>query len=152
MRVKCIDNKNMEDCLTLGFVYTANDIGTGIRIINDKGDINTYPYYRFESIEENKIQQGLLIKSICNIKRQDKPTEEQDMVHHPNHYTYKSMECNKIIDIMCEGITEGEAYKLGAVIKYLYRYPKKNNPIQDLEKAKTYIDMIIDKQKNIKTI
>ena len=48
MRVKCIDNKNMEDCLTLGFVYTANDIGTGIRIINDKGDINTYPYYRLK--------------------------------------------------------------------------------------------------------
>lgn len=66
-----------------------------------------------------------------------------DMVHHPNHYNYKSMECQKIIDIMTQKVDSVQAYPLGAVIKYLYRYPKKGKAIEDLQKAKTYIDMII---------
>lgn len=83
------------------------------------------------------------------MKKSNKLIPKQDMVNHPNHYTYKSVECNKVIEIMCEKINESEAYYLGAAIKYLYRYPMKNNPIQDLEKAITYINMIIDRQKKL---
>lgn len=77
------------------------------------------------------------------IEMENTENNNNDMVHHPNHYNYKSMECKDIIDIMCEGINKGQAYKLGCAIKYLYRYPMKGKPVQDLEKAKTYIDMII---------
>lgn len=66
-----------------------------------------------------------------------------DMVHHPDHYNYKSMECIDIIKIMCEGLAGSIAYDIGTAIKYLYRFPAKNNPIEDLQKAKTYIDMAI---------
>lgn len=72
---------------------------------------------------------------------------DSDMVHHPNHYNYKSVECIDLINIMCEGLEGSIAYDIGTVIKYLYRFPKKENAIQDLEKCKTYIDMAIEKIK-----
>lgn len=122
MKVKCIDNKGVEGFLTVGEIYSAQKHKRGYEVIDDDGNATTFRTSRFEVLED-----------------------DADMVHHPNHYTYKSMECNKIIEIMCENINESEAYYLGAAIKYLYRYPMKNNSIQDLEKAKTYIDMIIEK-------
>ena len=36
------------------------------------------------------------------------------------------------------------SYFQGCVIKYIVRYQDKNNPIEDLEKAKEYIDMLIE--------
>tara|TARA_R110000822_G_scaffold15811_3_gene54232 strand:- start:909 stop:1127 length:219 start_codon:yes stop_codon:yes gene_type:complete len=36
------------------------------------------------------------------------------------------------------------SYFQGCVIKYIVRYKDKNNPIEDLEKAKHYIDMLIE--------
>ena len=33
---------------------------------------------------------------------------------------------------------------MGAIIKYLYRFENKGRSIEDLKKAKTYIDMIIE--------
>lgn len=70
--------------------------------------------------------------------------QENDMVHHPKHYNTKSLECKDVIKIMCEGLQGNKAYLMGAVIKYLYRFENKGKPIEDLNKAKTYIDMMID--------
>jgi hypothetical protein len=38
-----------------------------------------------------------------------------------------------------------EDFSVGSVIKYLYRYKYKGDPIGDLEKAKEYIDFLIEK-------
>ena len=128
--VKCINNKNCND-LTLGREYPVHSVerwSSGFSIyhlINDNGDYCNYPIEHFE-----------IVKDLDN-----------DMVNHPNHYTYKSKECKDIIEVMAEGLEGSQAYYIGAIIKYLYRFPKKNNPIQDLEKAKTYIDMIIEELK-----
>ena len=121
MKVKCIDNKGVEGFLTIGEIYSAQKHKRGYEVIDDDGNATTFRTSRFEVLED-----------------------DTDMVNHPSHYTYKSMECNEIIEVMCEGINEGQAYKLGNIIKYLYRYPMKGKPIEDLQKAKTYIDMIID--------
>ena len=123
MKVKCIDNKGAESYLTIGEIYGAQKHKRGYEVIDDDGNATTFRTSRFEVLVD----------------------DDEDMVHHPSHYNYKSMECKDIIDIMCEGINEGQAYKLGCAIKYLYRYPMKGKPIEDLQKAKTYIDMIIEK-------
>ena len=123
MKVKCIDNEGVESCLTIGEIYNAQKHKRGYEVIDDDGNATTFRTSRFEVLED----------------------DDEDMVNHPSHYNYKSMECKDIIDIMCEGINEGQAYKLGCAIKYLYRYPMKGKPIEDLQKAKTYIDMIIEK-------
>lgn len=106
MKVKCIDNKSAEDYLTIGEIYNAQKHKRGYEVIDDDGNATTFRTSRFEVLED-----------------------DTDMVNHPSHYNYKSMECKDIIDVMCEGLNGSEAYYMGAVVKYLYRYPKKNNAI-----------------------
>lgn len=61
-----------------------------------------------------------------------------DMIHHPDHYTWKGTECKKVIEIMTRGLSGAEAYYMGNIIKYLYRYPKKGTLLSDLAKAEEY--------------
>lgn len=68
----------------------------------------------------------------------DEPGEMSDLIHHPDHYTYKGVECKKIIEIMTRGLSGAEAYYVGNIIKYLYRYPKKGMLLSDLAKAEEY--------------
>ncbi len=117
MKVKCIDTDSFAN-ITEGLLYEAlpgdND---DLYLINDDSGKNRY-YGKY------------LFKV--------------DMVNHPDHYTYKSTECKDIISVMTEGLEGEEAYYMGAIVKYLYRYPKKGKPIEDLNKAITYINMIIE--------
>lgn len=59
----------------------------------------------------------------------------------PHHYKTKSMECKDIIKVMTEGLDGVDAYYLGNVLKYLYRYGNKNGT-EDLDKAITYIGFL----------
>ena len=68
---------------------------------------------------------------------------EADDIKSPNHYTCRGRECEEIIGDITQGAEGKEAYYLGAVVKYLYRYPKKGTPLKDLQKAKQYIDMLM---------
>lgn len=42
------------------------------------------------------------------------------------------------IEIMTRGLSGAEAYYMGNIIKYLYRYPKKGTLLSDLAKAEEY--------------
>ena len=64
-------------------------------------------------------------------------------VQHPNHYTWKGTECKKVIEEMTKGLNGEEAYYVGNIIKYLYRYPAKGTAIKDLMKARQYLDFLI---------
>ncbi len=68
---------------------------------------------------------------------------EADDIKSPDHYTWRGRECEEIIGDITQGAEGKEAYYLGAVVKYLYRYPKKGTPLKDLQKAKQYIDMLM---------
>ena len=68
----------------------------------------------------------------------DEPGETSDMIHHPDHYTWKGTECKKVIELMTRGLSGAEAYYMGNIIKYLYRYPKKGTSLSDLAKAEEY--------------
>lgn len=65
---------------------------------------------------------------------------DKEMVHHPDHYDMedKTYEPYKVINAW------GANFNIGNAIKYLARYKKKWNPIEDLEKAKQYIDFEIE--------
>ena len=65
-----------------------------------------------------------------------------DMIHHPDHYTWKGVECKKVIEIMTQGLSGEEAYYMGSIIKYLYRYPKKGTLLSDLAKAEEYMKFL----------
>ena len=65
------------------------------------------------------------------------------MINHPPHYkTHPS-------GIECIQITEHMNFNLGNAVKYIWRCEEKHNTIQDLEKAKWYIQREIDRLKSV---
>tara|TARA_S200000501_G_scaffold274975_1_gene258696 strand:- start:9220 stop:9516 length:297 start_codon:yes stop_codon:yes gene_type:complete len=68
-----------------------------------------------------------------------------DSVRKPAHYVKGEIEC---IDAMRSSMSKEAftGYCKGAVFKYLWRYESKANPLEDLNKAKVYLDWLIDEQ------
>lgn len=66
-----------------------------------------------------------------------------DEVERPEHYNLGEIEC---IDGIKASMPkeEYEGYLKGNVIKYLWRYRYKGNPVQDLEKAQWYLMRLLD--------
>ena len=63
-----------------------------------------------------------------------------EMVNHPPHYNQKGIEC---IDAIEAATDDGfEYYLQGNIMKYIWRYRYKNG-VQDLEKAKWYLNRLI---------
>lgn len=68
----------------------------------------------------------------------------ENIVSHPNHYQSKSgLECIQVIEAVVEDLEGIEAVDTGNVIKYMWRWKKKNG-LQDLKKAKQYLEFLID--------
>ena len=85
-------------------------------------------------------------------KQPEKPmtTDKEDMVNHPPHYKKGGMEA---IDVIEAGIGDQGfvGYLLGNIMKYLLRFPHKGKPVEDLKKARWYLDKLISvvsKQQN----
>ena len=70
------------------------------------------------------------------------PAEDSvDMVNSPPHYNATGIEC---IDAIQAATEDGFTYYLqGNIMKYLWRYRYKNG-IEDLEKARWYLDKLIE--------
>ena len=66
----------------------------------------------------------------------------EDVINHPSHYTHGSFEA---IDVIEDNLTfEGmEGFLKGNVMKYVMRYPHKNG-VEDLKKARWYLDRLIE--------
>ena len=65
-----------------------------------------------------------------------------DMVNHPKHYTQGNIECIDALKAATVGKRGIEAVCVANVIKYLWRYEKKNG-IEDIRKAKFYIERLL---------
>ena len=63
-----------------------------------------------------------------------------DSVNNPKHYT------NHPSGIECIEITEHMGFCLGNAIKYIWRADLKNDAIEDLRKAKWYVEREIQKR------
>ena len=68
--------------------------------------------------------------------------ETFDPVHKPSHYNSHPS------GIQCIDITKHMGFNLGNVIKYVWRADLKDNAIEDLKKAKWYIENEIEKREN----
>ena len=60
----------------------------------------------------------------------------------PDYYIKNGHECQECIDMITADCSGGEAFIIGNIIKYLWRYKGKNGS-RDLDKAKNYIDMLL---------
>jgi hypothetical protein len=72
--------------------------------------------------------------------------DKQDVVNHPTHYTSGSIECIDAIKASM-GQEKFNGYLKGNIIKYIWRYELKQNPVQDLEKAQWYLNRLIQECK-----
>lgn len=61
----------------------------------------------------------------------------------PDYYKKGPVECFDVIRIMTSEMNGEESFIVGCIIKYLWRYKHKDG-IKDLEKAKTYIEELIN--------
>ena len=90
--------------------------------------------------------QAMAVPASTPYSREEKEIEKEmkqfiysDEIHHPDHYTWKGVECKDVIETMVTGLSGIEAYYMGNIIKYLYRYPKKGTLETDLAKAAQYM-------------
>lgn len=68
-----------------------------------------------------------------------------EAVEHPAHYTAGGIECIDAIKAACGDTFVG--FLRGNVIKYTWRYDKKNG-VEDLEKARWYLNRLIEELEN----
>jgi hypothetical protein len=62
-------------------------------------------------------------------------------VNSPSHYNTSGIEC---LDAIQAATGDGYQYYLqGNIIKYLWRYRYKGKPVEDLQKARFYLDRLI---------
>ena len=66
----------------------------------------------------------------------------RDNVNHPKHYEIHDIETIDYLDGL-----KGIDWKAKSAIQYLSRYPHKGTPIEDLKKAKFYINRLITQLK-----
>jgi len=64
----------------------------------------------------------------------------QDPVNHPKHYT------DHPSGIECIQITEHMSFNLGNALKYIWRCDLKKDAVEDLRKARWYLDREIQKR------
>ena len=72
-----------------------------------------------------------------------------DVVNHPAHYTAGRIECIDAIESAIDGLSGVEAFLTGQVMKYMHRWPRKNG-IEDLRKAKWYLERLIERSLIVK--
>ena len=75
-----------------------------------------------------------------NIARNGNDGEHYDAVNHPKHYT------DHPSGIECIQITEHMNFCLGNAVKYIWRADLKHDAIEDLKKAKWYLEREIAKR------
>lgn len=67
-------------------------------------------------------------------------SSKPDMVNHPPHYQMGRFEVIDILEDLCP-----DDPLIWQVMKYCARYKHKGNPLQDLKKARWYLDRKISK-------
>lgn len=76
-----------------------------------------------------------------DMREQTEAAPVSDPVNHPKHYTSHPS------GVECIQVTEHMNFNLGNAMKYIWRAGDKGNLIQDLEKARWYLDREIERCK-----
>ena len=76
-------------------------------------------------------------------------TKIKDNVNHPSHYTQGAIECIDAIKEATKGLLGIEAVCTANIIKYVWRWKFKNG-VEDLHKARWYLDRLIEEVSNTK--
>lgn len=123
-------------------VPTNAEIKTGA--IVPKG--STAPYL-WKSIYDPHLK---IEKFLEENKEEEDGTVNGDNPISPSYYESDKIKLRDVLDQNLSRIKDGTlSFYLGNTWKYLWRWDRKENPIQDLKKAKKYIDFAIDRLREI---
>lgn len=67
-----------------------------------------------------------------------------DVVNRPEHYTSGKVECIDAMEAAVTGLEGMEAVLTAQVLKYMWRWKKKNG-VEDLRKAEWYLHRLINR-------
>ena len=73
----------------------------------------------------------------------ERVADTPDIVNHPPHYTRGKVETMDGLESAVEGLQGKEAGLTWQVIKYMWRWKFKSNPLEDLRKAEFYLNRLI---------
>lgn len=97
----------------------------------------------FTNTEKNKPNK---MESMQFMWNDEKTPDPSNNVNHPSHYNQGGIEVWDVIKAFTSDLNGVEAFYAGNVIKYVLRWNHKNGT-EDLEKAKVYIDKLIESRK-----
>lgn len=82
------------------------------------------------------------VNAFMNQDADEKPAE--NAVEHPTHYCQGSIECIDALNAMVEGWDNPVAAVLAwQTVKYIWRHPFKGKPMEDIKKAKFYLERLV---------
>lgn len=134
--------------------YAALVSGYAIQTILDKiGIAGVTDQMQQMKKGEKKMKDKIKQSGKINLKLNEKAlTSSSDMVNHPSHYASSKIECIDAMEAMVnqdrEYLTEldgHEQYCWQVIFKYVWRFPFKNNSIEDLKKAQWYLHRLIER-------
>lgn len=110
-------------------------------------DFDIYEYVKYEQINSsNKYDRVNYTISRHIRKVQNTNTIEdnaEDSVNHPSHYNQGTIETIDCIENAVAGYSAIEAVSAGNVVKYVSRAPFKGSKLEDLKKARWYLNRLI---------
>lgn len=98
--------------------------------------LKKYPYYKVGTVFDARV---------AEIASQIKNQPKDSPVDHPEHYTSGDIECIDAIDSAVAKLQGSDAVYTAQIMKYIWRWRSKNGT-EDLEKAKWYLERLIDTQ------
>lgn len=98
--------------------------------------------YTVDNISEKSISKVIIDPYSIN----DSENISEDPVYHPTHYETGKFEC---IDVMREALGDSvvKDFCIANSFKYIYRHKRKNG-VEDIKKAKWYIDKYLELEEN----
>ena len=111
------------------------------KIVTIKSTIVNDAYHIKESKEDNWYFSPDMFEPI-------EANDQNSLVSHPKHYQLKNgLEVIQVVEAFTDGLNGIDAVDIGNAVKYLGRLGKKDDTIQDAEKAAWYLNHFIERNK-----
>lgn len=112
--------------------------GCGVTFVHKKEKAQgRWPKYCPECLPKKKEVQTIAEEVVKTIEEHEVKAIKEDVINHPSHYTRGKIE---VIDFIED---QQLPYHLGNVIKYIARAGYKGDKLEDLKKARWYLDRYI---------
>ena len=99
-------------------------------------------FMRYKEIRDALNETGAADRVFLNKKTKEVTPLRVDVVNSPPHYKTGGIEAIEGIEASM-GPEAYAGYLKGNIMKYMWRYERKGKPIEDLKKARWYLDRLI---------